>query len=88
MNRREFLLLRTDTATRSIVLSCEHLYMRYLDSRLDGTTSQLFQHLADDLRAVNAVRLVETSWLSHEDLRQQVEIVLEAFRRSGGRVER
>jgi hypothetical protein len=87
VNRRDFLLLRVDGASRSIVLSCEQLYMRYVDSRVDGTTAQLFQHLADDLRKVSAVRLTDTSWLSRDDLRQRVDGVLDGFRRRGGRIE-
>src|SRR2546423_12025166 len=86
MNRRDFLLLRAEG--RSTVLSCERLYMRFLDSQLDGTTSALFENLARDLRRVNAVRLVDPSWLSRDELRAELELVLDAFQRRGGRVER
>ncbi len=85
MNRRDFLLLRAEG--RSTVLSCERLYMRFLDSQLDGTTSALFENLARDLRRVNAVRLVDPSWLSRDELRAELELVLDAFQRRGGRVE-
>jgi hypothetical protein len=86
MNRRDFLLLRTNGG--AVTLSCERLYMRFLDSQLDGTTSELFENLARDLRRVRAVRLIDPSWLSRDDLRSQLEPVLAAFRRRGGRVER
>jgi len=86
MNRRDFLLLRAEG--RSTVLSCERLYMRFLDSQLDGTTSELFENLARDLRRVTAVRLIDPSWLSRDDLRAELEPVLDAFQRRGGRVER
>jgi hypothetical protein len=86
MNRRDFLLLRTDGG--AVTLSCERLYMRFLDSQLDGTTSELFENLARDLRRVTAVRLIDPSWLSRDDLRSQLEPVLAAFQRRGGRVER
>ena len=33
MNRRDFLLLRADRAARVLNLSCQQLYMRYLDAR-------------------------------------------------------
>jgi hypothetical protein len=36
------------------VLSCEPLFMRFLDSQMDGTTTQLFENLAADLRKVTA----------------------------------
>ena len=32
MHRRDFLLLRTEGTTRVLELSCERLYMRYLDA--------------------------------------------------------
>jgi hypothetical protein len=37
MNRRDFLLLRTDPRSRVVELSCEQLYMRYLDTQITGT---------------------------------------------------
>jgi hypothetical protein len=68
VERRDFLFLR---AGRPAVLSCEPLFMRFLDSQMNGTTAQLFENLAADLRKVTAVRL---------------DAVLEAFRASGGKV--
>ena len=85
MNRRDFLLLRTDGA--AVTLSCERLYMRFLDSQMDGTTAQLFENLASDLRRVKAVRLIDPSWLSRDELRSQLEPILEAFEKRGGRLE-
>ena len=81
MNRRDLLLLRTGAPA---VLSCEHLYMRYLDSQMDGTTAQLFDNLATDLRRVHAVRLTKTAWLARADLKAQLDAVLAAFRAAGG----
>lgn len=86
MNRRDFLLLRADGS--AVTLSCERLYMRFLDSQMDGTTEQLFENLATDLRRVKAVRLIDPSWLSRDDLRAQLEPVLDAFRKRGGQIER
>jgi hypothetical protein len=85
MNRRDFLALRTG---QPAVLSCERLYMRYLDSQIDGTTTQLFDRLAGDLRGVSTVRLTETSWLARVDLKAQLEAVLDGFRAGGGRIDR
>ena len=56
MNRRDFLLLR---AGQPAVLSCEQLFMRYLDSQMTGTTTALFAALADDLRAVSAAVVLD-----------------------------
>jgi hypothetical protein len=36
MNRRDFLLLRRESRGRVAELSCERLYMRFLDLRLQG----------------------------------------------------
>ena len=33
MNRRDFLLFRTEGRTKTVELSCERLYMRYVDAR-------------------------------------------------------
>jgi hypothetical protein len=84
IERRDFLLLKTGAPA---VLSCEHLYMRYLDSQMDGTTAQLFDNLAGDLRRVNAVRLTDTTWLAREDLKARLDTVLETFRAGGGRID-
>jgi hypothetical protein len=83
VERRDFLFLR---AGQPAVLSCEPLFMRFLDSQLDGTTAQLFDNLAADLRKVNAVRLAETTWLSRDDFKQQLDAALDAFRANGGTV--
>jgi len=84
MNRRDFLSLRTGEPA---LLSCERLYMRYLDARSDGTIRELFDRLAGDLRGVTVVRLTDTSWLSRADLKAQLDAVLDAFRANGGRID-
>jgi hypothetical protein len=83
VERRDFLLLR---AGQPAILSCESLFMRFIDSQSDGTTAQLFDNLADDLRKVTTVRLTDTTWLARADLKQQLDVVLDAFRAAGGRV--
>ena len=83
VERRDFLLLR---AGQPAVLSCEPLFMRFLDSQMDGTTAQLFDNLAADLRKVDTVRLTDTSWLARDDLKLRLDAVLDAFRASGGAV--
>ena len=70
VDRRDFLLLR---AGEPAVLSCERLFMRYLDSQMTETTSQLFALLAGDLRRVRAVRVTETSWLARADLKERLD---------------
>jgi hypothetical protein len=85
VNRRDFLLVRTEG--RTTVLSCEALFMRFLDAQNDGTTDQLFANLTRDLDQVTSVKLVDRSWLSRDDLRARVDDVLGAFQRRGGRIE-
>ena len=83
VERRDFLFLR---AGQPAVLSCEPLFMRFLDSQLDGSTAALFENLAGDLRKVPAIRLTDTTWLSRADLKERLDAVLDAFRASGGSV--
>ena len=83
VERRDFLFLR---AGQPAVLSCEPLFMRFLDSQMNGTTAQLFDDLAADLRKVTAVRLADTTWLARADLKERLDRVLDAFRTGGGRV--
>ena len=68
------------------MLSCEPLFMRFLDSQMDGTTAQLFENLAADLRKVDAVRLTDTSWLARADLKQELDGVLASFTSRGGKI--
>jgi len=84
MKRRDFLALR---AGQPAVLSCERLYMRYLDSQMDGTAPELFDHLAGDLRGVRVLQLTETSWLTRADLKAQLDPVLDNFKARGGRID-
>ncbi len=70
------------------MLSCEQLFMRYLDAQMAGSTAELFAHLTADLRAVTAVRLTETSWLTRDDFHQEIRPVLDAFAARGGAIER
>lgn len=85
INRRDFLFLRSEG--RSTVLSCESLFMRFIDAENDGTVDALFAHLARDLAQVKAVRLTGRSWLARPDLRVRVDEALDGFQRRGGRIE-
>jgi len=87
VNRRDFLLMRTGRESGRAILSCEQLYMRYVDARAQGTTAELFARLARDLEGVTRVRLIKTSWLSDDDLKRELDVVFEAFRDRGGRIE-
>jgi hypothetical protein len=86
MNRRDLLSLGIHRRARSVEISCERLYMKFCDSRLDDTTQGLFERLAVELRGADDVRLVDISWLASRDFRQRLEPLLESVRARGGRV--
>jgi hypothetical protein len=83
IERRDFLALKPG---RRAELSCERLYMRFLDSQSEGTTAQLFDQLAADLRGTAVVQLTQTAWLSRAELRARLDDVLAGFKAAGGRV--
>ena len=85
MNRREFLFFAKDVKDAA-ELSCEQLYMQYLDSTLDGTTPQFFRNIEQRLSTVTSLHLIDSEWLSCDEL-QPVQSILAAFRERGGRIE-
>ena len=85
MNRREFFFF-TSERKNAAELSCETLYMRYLDSTLDGTTAEFFQKVEQSLATVITLHLTDAAWLKCEELRP-MNSILAAFRERGGRVE-
>jgi hypothetical protein len=84
MNRREFLLLKTESSKPSAELSCEQLYMRCVD--LAGATDQLFADLQRTLDEVEVLHVSDPSWLSCRELKP-MESLLTAFRARGGRIQ-
>ncbi len=53
----------------------------------ERTTRQLFRQVDRELRNADVVRVVDTGWLAVDAFRRDVEDLLAAFRRRGGRVE-
>jgi hypothetical protein len=86
MNRRQFLRMRTG-GEPVLEVSCQHLYMRYVDARLHGDPAEPFRWLERRLRGVSALRLSDGAWLASEDLERMMEPVLASFRVRGGRVQ-
>jgi len=86
MNRRDLLLLKIAPRTHTVVLPCEELYMRYLDSQLDNTTAELFDRLRVELREADSVHLADTTWFADAEFKQALDRVLAAYRAGGGRV--
>jgi hypothetical protein len=86
MDRRDFLLLRI-AGPHDAELSCERLYMRWVDAAASGTKRELFDSLRADLLKTKAVRVNGREWLAQSELREQVERMLSEFAAAGGSVE-
>jgi hypothetical protein len=87
IDRRSFLLLRPTDRARVFELSCEQLYMRYVDARLPKRRDRLFDQLTKDLVDVEALRVVDREWLSDEELKARVERLLDELRARGVRID-
>jgi hypothetical protein len=106
MNRRDFLLFKTEGRTKTVELSCERLYMLYVDTRntptaeppeaYDGepparfeirSAQQLFDDVSRDLDGIDIVRITHTEWLADADFKREVDGLIAAVQRRGGRVE-
>jgi hypothetical protein len=91
MNRRDFLFpirrrnAGTTGTTGTTELSCQQLYMRYVDSTLNGTASEVFQHVEGILATIAVVRLTDTAWLDCPELKP-LEAILARFRERGGTI--
>ena len=113
MNRRDFLLLKTERSSRVAELLCERLYMHYQQLSLptnrpaqgvaadvealfdaepptvfaERSTHQLFSNVERELQSADVLRVVDREWLAVDEFGRDVEGLLAAFRRRGGRVE-
>lgn len=86
MNRRDFILLGRGR-TRTLEVSCERLYMTFVEARMNGSTAPLLARLAEQSARARRMRLQETTWLAREDFRAALQPVLDAFESRGGTVE-
>jgi hypothetical protein len=86
MNRRDFLHLR-NLSGDILELSCEKLYMRYLDSQLDGTQEQLLGRTRETMLRSKKIRLQDVSWLNRGELKKVLEPLFEEFQAGGGQIE-
>jgi hypothetical protein len=85
INRRDFLFLRK-AHEDTVELSCEQLFMRCVDSTLDGSTAELFGSIEQGLSGVTKLYLSDPEWLRCEELKP-LEAILATFRKRGGVVE-
>ena len=86
MNRRDFFLLRKPEEW-ILELSCEELYMRYLDSQLDGSRNHFLERTRKEFRNRRKIRLYDAFWLDQGGVGEELEPLLQEFRARGGSVE-
>ena len=86
MNRRDFFHLR-NPARDIFELSCEKLYMRYLDSQLDGTQEQLLRRTRETVLRSRVIHLKDASWLNRGELKKELDPLFEEFQGGGGQIE-
>lgn len=86
MNRRDFLRLH-NRGPQILELSCEKLYMRYLDSQTDGTRELFLRRTREEIRRSHRVRIKDAFWLRQGDLGKALEPLLEEFQAGGGQIE-
>jgi hypothetical protein len=84
-DRRDFLLLRVE-GPRDAELSCERLYMRWVDATASGSKRELFDSLRADLLKAKVLYINGREWLATSELREQVERMLSEFAAGGGTV--
>lgn len=77
IDRRAF-LLQCRPPRRLVELSCERLYMNYLDARSDGRVREFLEALERELETADEVRLTDRAWLARDDFRAHIEPLLRA----------
>jgi hypothetical protein len=78
INRRDFLRCAA-RRPRVIDLSCERLYMRYVDARSAGSLPALLESLQHEFSTVDEIRITHREWLSRDDFREDIGPLLRAF---------
>lgn len=71
LHRRAF-LLAASRRRRVVELSCERLYMRYVDARSEGRTEEFLLALERHLAMAGEIRLTAREWLARDDFRADV----------------
>jgi hypothetical protein len=86
LNRRDF--FRVSLGQKHVLeVDCQRLYMRYVDSRAEGTAEELLARFSEELLRASEVRLHQHSWVAYSELQGAVSTLLERFRSRGGVVE-
>jgi hypothetical protein len=83
IDRRDFLLLRV-VGPHEAELSCERLFMRYVDAASDACAGNLLALLEADLAGTRRVRVTQSEWLVDGELKRNVQNALSKFESDGG----
>lgn len=86
MKRRDFFFLRTSNSG-VLDVSCERLYMRYMNASLNGSTDELLQRILKEFLSAQTIRLHQPFWLDHQDLSKALDPILGELRSRGNHVE-
>jgi hypothetical protein len=70
MNRRRF--LRRAIGRTAVDLSCERLYVQFVDASLSGRLPEFLQRLEREVAAAGEICLTHREWLSRDDFRRAV----------------
>lgn len=72
LNRRRFLRRVAGQGTTA-ELSCERLYMRYLEAAYAGRVPDFVSALRREIRDADEVRLIRCEWLARDEFRHALE---------------
>lgn len=74
MNRRSF--FQRVRGAGPVTLSCERLYIRYLEAQRIGRVAEMVTELRGEVGSASEVRLTDRGWLSRDEFRQAVAAAL------------
>lgn len=75
-DRRAFLTVYAPKP-RVLAVSCERLYIRYLDARRANRFKQFLAALTAEVEAADQLHLSDREWLGREDFRTAVQAILQ-----------
>ena len=86
MKRRNFLRSAAGRI-RTLDVSCETLYMQWIDAMIDDATEEFLDVLRTKFEGMHKIRLRQAFWLHREDLQVALKPLIADFQSRGGEVE-
>lgn len=71
MTRRRF-LTRAIGRRRGVEVSCERLYVHYVDAHRAGRVSEFLTALRQEVAGADEIRVTDREWLARDDFRRAV----------------